>query len=156
MWSAFCFCFFSKHFEWMIWIRKTSHLWDWVLTVQLTQKGDMDVKQSRRRRRQKRHGFAYLTIKKHYFCTLCTSVFHFGTFCNRSFPVNEVKLLLLFFFFAVMSTTWARIIFSSNLQTTDTILIPGWRRLQVKIICGIRNSIRSECKMRTVYNTCLT
>ena len=36
-----------------------------------------ELKQPWRRRRQERHKFAYLTMKKEYFCTLSTCVYHF-------------------------------------------------------------------------------
>ena len=58
------------------------------------------VKQSRRRQQQKPRKFAYLTIKKQYFCTLCTCIFHLLTFWRRSRSFCDVK-------FAVLWTTWA-------------------------------------------------
>ena len=67
-----------------------------------------ELKQPRRRRQQKPHKFAYLTMKhsifarfaraffifdneKHYFCTLCTCIFPLLTFCRLSRSFYDVK-----------------------------------------------------------------
>ena len=50
-----------------------------------------ELKQPRRRRQQERHKFAYLTMKKQYFCTICTCIFHFWTFRRRSRSFHDVK-----------------------------------------------------------------
>ena len=50
-----------------------------------------ELKQPRRRRQQERHKFAYLTMKKQYFCTICTCIFHFLTFRRRSRSFHDVK-----------------------------------------------------------------
>ena len=49
------------------------------------------IQQARRRRQQKPHKFAYLTMEKQYFCTLCTCIFHFLTFCRSSRSFHDVK-----------------------------------------------------------------
>ena len=49
-----------------------------------------ELKQPRRRRQQKPHKFAYLTVKN-YFCTLCTCIFHLLTFWRRSRSFYDVK-----------------------------------------------------------------
>ena len=57
-----------------------------------------EVKQSRHRRRQESHKFAYLTTKKkkkrrtRSFCTLCKCFVYFCTFRSHSRAIHDVKL----------------------------------------------------------------
>ena len=82
-------------------VRRVHMLWSWDQCRFEVNQIIRALKQSRQRRQQEPHKFAYLTMKNSIlyiltmknsiFCTLCTCIFHFLTFCRRSRSFYDVK-----------------------------------------------------------------
>ena len=104
----------------------------------LCSEDNRELKQPRRRRRkQERHKFTYLTVKNNSFCTLCTCIFHYWTFRWRSRSLREMSC------FAVVWTRWAYdscSLLSSYLWSAGSNIIPGsWVRPHFASVMTLNN-----------------